>query len=538
MILAITVFFSNLLTCCTYVTGCVIRSSIVRNRIAGGMGQLFKIFNELFFGRPHAADLRLGVQLPYPSMSVDPEFKLVFGGVDMLIQDGDAHAAVLDWRTAGGTKPCFKCLNIVKKNSKYQGDTTGTYKPLWTLDTAELKLNNDRLFGAMLRRLRYEGENNPDGLGDMEKEYGFNLNIHSWLHSPGLDIKPMKIACYDSMHCSVEGGFWDEELECCVGRLSKFGYGSASLHSYLQLFQWPRAYASGKDICKSSTVHRAKERETKPNGSASEILSAAPVVCKWLRDVIPDDVCPLEKQSAFAACHVLDLIQKAETGEVTPEQLRKAIYDWGEKHLQAYGTTLWKPKFHWILHLPQQLEDHGTLQPCYVHERKHKVVKRWAVPCTSKISYEIGLLEECTLQHLHALKDPLERPAVKDPVPAFPKMVEALKEAGFANDDDVVLSTLNMTVRSRSIRVGDVCTYQLDGHGVGFAEIFFHSSVNGVCLTCLSDWPIVSKSDYYWKATVREHCIIVDSDRLLHSVVFTPTTVGKTSTIIMPCVYS
>ena len=118
-------------------------------------------------------------------------------------------------------------------------------------------------------------------------------------------------------------------------------------------------------------------------------------------------------------------------------------------------------------------------------------------------------------------------------------MVEALKEAGFANEDDTILSTLNMTVRSRSIRVGDVCTYQLaDGPDVGVAEVFFHSSVNGVCLTCLSDWPVASKSDYHWKAIVREHCIIVHSERILHSVVFTPTRVGKTSTIIMPCVYS
>ena len=80
MTLATTVsfLFPNLLTCCTDVKGCVIRSSIVRSKIAGGMGQLFKIFNELFFGRPYVVDFRLGVQLLYPSMSVDPELKLVF----------------------------------------------------------------------------------------------------------------------------------------------------------------------------------------------------------------------------------------------------------------------------------------------------------------------------------------------------------------------------------------------------------------------------------------------------------------------------
>ena len=227
------------------------------------MGQLFKAFNELFFGRPHAPDLRLGVQLPFPNMSADPIFKLVFGCVEMLIEDGDAHAAVLDWKSAGSTKPCFKCMNIVKKNSRYQGDTTGIYKPLWTLDTNELKLNNDRLFGAMLRRLREEGVNNPDGLEELEKQYGFNLNVRSWLQDPQLGIKPMSIACYDWIHCSVEGVFWDNEFECLVQkRLSRFGFGSANLHSYLQLFQWPHAYAAGKNVGKSSTVHRAKAKET------------------------------------------------------------------------------------------------------------------------------------------------------------------------------------------------------------------------------------------------------------------------------------
>ena len=126
---------------------------------------------------------------------------------------------------------------------------------------------------------------------------------------------------------------------------------------------------------------------------------------------------------------------------------------------------------------------------------------------------------------------------MKDPRPAFPKMVEALQEAGFSSGDSVVLSTVNMTVNCRSIRVGDVVTYRFADHGVGIAEVMFHCSVDGRCLTCISDWHIAGKTDHVWKAEVREQAMIVPSERLLQSVVYTPAAVGKTSTIMMPCVY-
>ena len=63
------------------------------------------------------------------------------------------------------------------------------------------------------------------------------------------------------------------------------------MDNYLKLFKWPKAYASGRDICKGSNYERAEPNDVKPNGSASEMMSAGPVVRKWVQDVVAPTGC-------------------------------------------------------------------------------------------------------------------------------------------------------------------------------------------------------------------------------------------------------
>ena len=48
------------------------------------------------------------------------------------------------------------------------------------------------------------------------------------------------------------------------------------------------------------------------------------------------------------------------------------------KHLLVYNDELWMPKHHYSTHLGEQLRKFGMLASCFVHERKHKMVKRYA----------------------------------------------------------------------------------------------------------------------------------------------------------------
>ena len=96
--------------------------------------------------------------------------------------------------------------------------------------------------------------------------------------------------------------------------------------------------------------------------------------------------------------------------------------------------TIWVPKHHFMLHLPRQLKRFAFLIACFVHERKHKIAKRWAVPlCLAKrCDYNRSLLEECTLAHIQSLKEPLLKPCLPDAVQACPQVVAALRACGFA----------------------------------------------------------------------------------------------------------
>ena len=198
---------------------------------------------------------------------------------------------------------------------------------------------------------------------------------------------------------------WEAEFCALMDKLASFGHGGRQLHAYLQLFQWPKAYASGRLVCQGSVQERARPKEVHPSGSASEMISVGPVVAKWLTDVVMvAGICPAESASALLCISVMDLLTRANTGCVTPEMLADAIATHYAAHLAAYGHSIWKPKHHYVLHLPRQLEQFKLLISCFVHERKHKLVKRWAVSHCSKRGYERSLLEECTLAHLTALQ--------------------------------------------------------------------------------------------------------------------------------------
>ena len=70
-------------------------------------------------------------------------------------------------------------------------------------------------------------------------------------------MNAMDVIAFDVMHCWCQGGAWEIELGVGMDELSKYGHGGRQLHAYLQRFMWPKAYASGRDLCKGSVYERA-----------------------------------------------------------------------------------------------------------------------------------------------------------------------------------------------------------------------------------------------------------------------------------------
>ena len=91
---------------------------------------------------------------------------------------------------------------------------------------------------------------------------------------------------------------------------------------------------------------------------------------------------------------VMDLLVEVNTGCISPAMLADAMAKHYAAHVIAYGYTIFVPKHHFMLHIPKQLERFKFLVACWVHERKYKIIKRWAVPmCIAKQrDYERSLL--------------------------------------------------------------------------------------------------------------------------------------------------
>ena len=194
-----------------------------------------------------------------------------------------------------------------------------------------------------------------------------------------------------------------------MDELSKHGHGGRQLHSYLQCFQWPKAYASGRDVFKGSVQERARPTDMPPAGSASEMLSVGPAIRKWLEDVInPQKICQAQVASLLLCIAVMDLLVRVNTGCISPEMLADAMAKHYAAHVIAYGYTLFVPKHHFMLHLPRQLARFAFLIACFVHERKHKIAKRWALPLhlIPSIRVSIGLCSKSALAHMQSLKEP------------------------------------------------------------------------------------------------------------------------------------
>ena len=90
--------------------------------------------------------------------------------------------------------------------------------------------------------------------------------------------------------------------------------------------------------------------------------------------------------------------------------------------------------------MPQQLASFKFLITCFVHERKHKIAKRWALPlCTgNQRNYEQSMLEECTMAHMLSLKEPIVKTGLQETTNACPQVVAALKKSGFSSAESAL----------------------------------------------------------------------------------------------------
>ena len=465
---------------------CVLRSTLC-NRI-GGLTVLWKhAIQHMFMDH----DTRHGVVLqtsttPFP----------IFADLSALIADEAALKQTAESKGASGTIFCMRCANVVAHRSGLQdhGDVLSSTCTEFT----RFRLHTNRSVGDIMRYLSSQhGTVSQKEFQTMEKALGYNYMPGGLLMSNvGHNIPEMIM--FDWFHIYLVHGVAGNEVGLLLGRLRDNGYPEQDIQDFVQTFQWPVQFAGAEA---KSVLAKKREDKTAPvKAEASELLNFLPVLQLFLilfvwRD--SDDSLKSCCHGFFTLCRILGMLRKASQGGLDPAALRGAIKEHCDLYLANYGPEWWVPKNHMSLHLPEFLARHGRLLSCFVHERKHKLVKRFAnnMSDTSK-SFEATVIRETLAAQFLAMQDELPQGDVHlIGKKRCTKAMASLIQDVFGKSDGVFQAQAALHGGGFRCSHGDVVRAKHAQDNI-VGMIHFHVEVDGLPLTCMSPWSHVADHMY------------------------------------------
>ena len=174
------------------------------------------------------------------------------------------------------------------------------------------------------------------------------------------------------------------------------------------MWSWPRRVTGSAGLAK---VFARKRRDGNDDGKhircqASEGLSLFAVLGYWVKTVVLPRQPDIAARCVAFLClvEVLECLANVARGKVPPAELQRRVEAFLQAFARAWDMDL-KPKFHWMHHYAQRLEQWGVLIACFVHERKHKLVRRYGNEVTDPRVYELSVVRELTAHHVAELSE-------------------------------------------------------------------------------------------------------------------------------------
>lgn len=429
--------------------------------------------------------------------------RVIFLKVTMSLADYGAHQFLLGFRGASGLLPCVTCGNVTNKDKKIaKGEIVpslhsfvpgGGYVPMSETDVTKLKCRTDESVRADLAFLRQQRPRvSKTQWESLQSRLGINLIDKGVLSLASSIFEPMRATVFDWFHIFCSDGLFQKEAGLLFCKLQKdHNVQSPEVNQYLHEFTWPKKHnspsASGKEVFAKRT-----EKATDLQADGSEVLGVFQVLMHFLNKFTAVRKTPqmqLAIDSFLKLCFVMMLLINVSRGTVTPAELQQAIREHLEAFTAAYGKTEWLPKHHFAIHLPIQLSDHKLLPSCFVHERKHKAIKRWAKDLNnSSATWEAGILLEVLALQIKSFDDllPDSLPKLSQPRPA-PAVLREQIQTILQTNHEVQTSHNVHCLRGELCSVGDVVMMHMnDAYSVG--ELIFNVEVDGVIMSCVKQW--------------------------------------------------
>ena len=466
-------------------------------QISAGISQVFAKCIAVFFGAFQFDLSSGGIQLTGP----DGGRVRLYAELDMMLQDGGAHKHVWCCKGDGGTRICMLCGNLVAHKSGIADEhgedmlvcsLVHADECRWSTD-AEILASVDRLAGLRAT------ESNTD-FKKWQQAIGFTDEPHGVLRDPAIrqHIKPSKQYAHDWMHGLFAGGVFNIMFWLLMNAVKTIQPNIWAVFSdYFKRWRFPAAVKFDPLRADLFTPSRIKSynKAKHVKSTASEGLALLPVLCFFVQSVVLriHGVCLFACDAMLALGDLVDQLQASQHGLSNADRIRAIVRRMLDQCLKAGWKLFLVPKFHWTTHFEQNVSKWGVALTCFVHERKHKFVKRYAKDVTNLASYSRTVLSEVLSQQLHDVVSPNAfdiSAGLNQPIKVASKRVASF-----------LLAQLDLTDGQHEVcesncarlAAGGVCTRRdvvlfKDGERACAGQVWVLASLNGEACAVISVW--------------------------------------------------
>ena len=381
--------------------------------ISAGVSQLYAVVLKQFFG-DNVFDLSTGgIRLATSDGSTAIR---LFAEFAMMVQDGLAHKDVWLCKGDAGTRICMLCKNLVSRKSELTDEDGTNFLVCEHALEADLELaTDDDIKGTIGRLIAHKRHDSPGDFKLREQALGFTFKEHSLLLDPALEphVRPVSQYVHDFMHGMMSNGVCSVVLFLFLkvaqesrprGRANIW----AQVNEHMGQWTWPRHVkfvAENADMFNEQRAKAYKKAES-VKCSASDMLAMLPVLIYFSMLIVePTGRCAAACLALRLLGDVLDALLCTRLHITTADTLRQRVNALLQACVDAGWSDYMIPKFHWMIHYAAHLARHGCLPTCWVHERKHKVLKRYAADIKLKdlLTYSKSVLAEVLSHQLESL---------------------------------------------------------------------------------------------------------------------------------------
>ena len=516
------------------------RSSEVR-KILGGMAQVVGALLRLMF--PLTGTHLCGTGILLSSHAGFPDIRL-HARLQVMVQDGLAHKEIWQVKGDSGLRMCLGC-DIINSSTDLPGFAMPGALKQNVIRERDLNFFSDAHVRGAARRLSAFYARDDPRIDQIQMALGLNHCRYMLLTDPALTsiVAGPSQFMHDWMHGVFASGVFNILMHHLLTSLEGSGLRSvyAVLESYVTDWRWPhRVKASGVSSIFNSKRRAGNRKGLNFRAGASEGLSIYPVLSFWLQAfAIPNGRAVGACQAFLAFASFADCLVSVGRGDVTPSVLRTAVEGFLQRFADVWGVEYFTPKFHWLLHYARELDQHGTLLSCFVHERKHKCIRRFAVPTLNTKSFEKTVLEEVTCQHLWAVSQPSTFEfdiGLVNPRAPNTATKERLRHA-LGLDNPNIIEAISGEARFNAFETcqkKDVVLVQTSDGSLAAGEIWLHARLAGEERTILSTWSLRKLnrecSAAVWN--VADSATVVPTTDIVASVVWMSLGSGLARTLI------